>query len=365
MKRFLWHALLLAALAGIGALVFVGGGFVPIAADQGHWPITRAALEFAMQRSVSTQSLAVKTPLHDDQFLDAPAQVRKGAGHYASGCMPCHGAPGVERQLVPRKMLPAPPPLVRKLAAGSWSREELFWIVKHGLKYTAMPSWPTQNRDDEVWAMVAFLQRLPELSPADFRRLAFGGRDVAPGDCSGCHGTDGAGAGAFPQLAGLDEEYLRASLAAFASGRRQSGVMQPIAAALDSGRMRELARHYASAPGGAPATTATTGWADPACIERGRKLAMEGDGLRRIPACSQCHGPGAKEHNRLYPTLAGQPASYLALQLQLFARGGRGGTPYAHLMERAAAKLEPGDIRDLAAYYANLPQGQEDAIIAR
>ena len=208
MKRFLWHALLLAALAGIGALVFVGGGFVPIAADQGHWPITRAALEFAMQRSVSTQSLAVKTPLHDDQFLDAPAQVRKGAGHYASGCMPCHGAPGVERQLVPRKMLPAPPPLVRKLA-------------------------------------------------------------------------------------------------------------------------------------------------------------MEGDGLRRIPACSQCHGPGAKEHNRLYPTLAGQPASYLALQLQLFARGGRGGTPYAHLMERAAAKLEPGDIRDLAAYYANLPQGQEDAIIAR
>ena len=42
---------------------------------------------------------------------------------------------------------------------------------------------------------------------------------------------------------------------------------------------------------------------------------------------------------------------------------GRGGTPYAHLMERAAAQLEPGDIRDLAAYYANLPPGQGDAII--
>src|SRR5690606_40854680 len=29
-------------------------------------------------------------------------------------CMPCHGAPGVERPLVPRAMLPEPPPLVRQ-----------------------------------------------------------------------------------------------------------------------------------------------------------------------------------------------------------------------------------------------------------
>ena len=76
---------------------------------------------------------------------------------------------------------------------------------------------------------------------------------------------------------------------------------------------------------------------------------------RRIPACAQCHGPGATQRNRLYPALAGQPAAYLALQLQLFARGGRGGTRYAHVMERAAAALDPGDIESLAAYYAALP----------
>mgnify|MGYP003298824914 CR=1 FL=1 len=27
---------------------------------------------------------------------------------------------------------------------------ELFSIVKHGLKFTGMPAWPTQSRDDEV-----------------------------------------------------------------------------------------------------------------------------------------------------------------------------------------------------------------------
>ncbi len=355
MKRFLAHAFVLLLAGAAAALVFVGGGFVPIAADRGHWPITRAALEFAMQRSVRMQSHGIAPP--EAPLLDEPAMLRKGAGHYANGCMPCHGAPGVERPLVPRAMLPEPPPLVRQLAPHPWSREELFWIVKHGIKYTAMPHWVAHNRDDEVWAMVAFLERLPDLSPEDYRRLAYGGRDVAPGACEGCHGSGGPGADAFPRLAGLDAEYLRESLAAFASGRRRSGVMQPIAAALDDGRIGELARHYAAAPVNIPAAeTPIAGDAD--AIRRGRKLAREGDGARRIPACGQCHGPDASERNRLYPDLAGQPASYLALQLQLFAKGGRGGTRYAHLMERAAARLEPDDIRDLASYYASLDPGR-------
>lgn len=354
MRRFLWHALLLALFAGVAALLFVGGGFVPIAASEGHWPVTRMLLQFAMHRSVATQSLGIQAPPLDD-----PALVRKGAGHYASSCMPCHGAPGVERPVLPRAMLPEPPPLVRVMAARQWSRPQLFWIVKHGIKYTAMPAWTTQRRDDEVWAMVAFLERLPRLSPEAFRRLAFGGRDVAPGACAGCHGTDGAGAEAFPRLAGLDEAYLYASLAAFASGRRQSGIMQPIAASLDDARMRELAREYATSPvarGGAEASIPEAGLA--AAIARGKQLAMAGDGTRRIPACAQCHGPGTGERNRLYPALSGQSASYLALQLQLFARGGRGGTRHAQLMERAAAALQPHDIHDLAAYYAALPAGR-------
>src|SRR5690606_19116170 len=93
-------------------------------------------------------------------------------GHYASGCLPCHGAPGQPRALIVKQMVPEPPylpPAIAELAP-----DELFWIVKHGIKYTAMPAWVAQQRDDEVWAMVAFLQRLPALSAAQFRQLAAG-----------------------------------------------------------------------------------------------------------------------------------------------------------------------------------------------
>ncbi len=96
---------------------------------------------------------------------------------------------------------------------------------------------------------------------------------------------------------------------------------------------------------------------DAGSVERGRRLAFQGAGMRRIPACVECHGPDRSERNRMYPDIAGQHPDYLVLQLRLFARGGRGGTRYAHLMERAAAGLEPGEIRDLAAYYASLPPG--------
>lgn len=349
MRRFLWHAAITLALLGLGALAFVTLGLAPIAADAGHWKVTRELLQFAMERGVATRSLRLRAPALDD-----PALVRKGAGHYANGCMPCHGAPGVPRTLVATRMLPEPPFLPRTLAAGTMSPEELFWIVNHGVKYTGMPSWPARRREDEVWAMVAFLQRLPGLSPTAYRSLAYGGLDVAAGDCAGCHGPRGEGNASYPRIAGLDAEYLEATLEAFALGRRHSGMMQPVAAALDEGERRRLARHFAGftatmalAPEGAAADA----------LARGRRLAMEGDGARRIPACTGCHGPGDDDRNPVYPDIAGQHPGYLAQQLRLFAAGGRGGTRYAHLMERAAAGLEPQDIGDLAAFYGSLPPG--------
>jgi hypothetical protein len=62
-----------------------------------------------------------------------------------------------------------------------YTPEQLFSIVKHGIKFTGMPAWPVQQRDDDVWAMVAFLRRLPDLDAAGYRRLAYGEPDVGSG----------------------------------------------------------------------------------------------------------------------------------------------------------------------------------------
>jgi len=453
-KRSLARLVVVGAAAGIAALLFVSAGLVPIAASEPHWPITRFLLHYSMIRSVQTHALGVKEPAPEERALDGDAMVLKGAGHYASGCLACHGAPGTPRAAVVRHMEPAPPYLPPKI--DQWTDRQLFWIVRHGIKYTAMPAWPSQQREDEVWAMVAFLRRLPELEPAEFRRLAYGDEAaLAPGsedgsaavrphpdsgtgagavgpgaaaaaltllesgigvaaphggstgreavaaaslprgtaanapeamagngalslrlaDCARCHGRagNGRGTGAFPALAGQSERYLLESLQAYARGDRHSGVMEPVAAGLEMEEMRAIAGYYAGLPadgeraaasvplGRIAAEAAPTGaredvgTRDGASAARGGQLARRGDAAERIPSCVECHGPGAEARNPVYPRLAGQHPDYLALQLQLFKQGRRGGSGYAHIMRTVAKSLEPQDIRDLAAWYGSLP----------
>ncbi|GHA85508.1 c-type cytochrome [Cognatilysobacter bugurensis] len=373
-KAVLCRVLGLGAVAAIGGLLFVALGLPSIAASQPHWPVTKRLLEIVMTHTVRMRTLGEQAPPLDD-----PALVLRGAGHYATGCAPCHSAPGQRASLIVQGMLPSPPKLPEDMH--NLAPSEMFWIVKHGLKYTSMPAWPAPKREDEVWAMVAFLRALPSLDPAEYRRLAYGelmpeagiGRDgaylatlqtppqTALANCARCHGEDGTGRGlgAFPKLAGQRETYLLASLRAYGSGERHSGVMQPIAAGLSDPQMRALARHYASlAPTGAtPAvgTPAANPGHDADLIARGERLATDGDAPRRIPACRQCHGPGAVVRHPLHPDLANQYRDYLALQLQLFRDGHRGGTPRAHVMRHAALALTPGDIDALSAYYASLP----------
>ena len=45
-------------------------------------------------------------------------------------------------------------------------------MTKHGIKMTGMPSFGVTHSDEEIWAIVAFLQRMPKMSPEEYRRMA-------------------------------------------------------------------------------------------------------------------------------------------------------------------------------------------------
>ena len=80
-------------------------------------------------------------------------------------------------------MLPQPPYL--GTVVEKRSPQQLFYVIKHGIKFTGMPAWPAQSRDDEVWSVVAFLLELPKLdgsagNPIEAARIAgvMGGADT-------------------------------------------------------------------------------------------------------------------------------------------------------------------------------------------
>ena len=346
----------MAAGAMIAGAMLLISGIVPIKASSGHWRITTVFLDFAKVRSVSTHAWGIEAPPLEDEAL-----VVRGAGHYESGCLPCHGGPGRSLPPVMAAMTPHPPALPEGLTR--WTPEELFSIVKHGIKFTGMPAWPVQERDDEVWAIVAFLRRMPQLDPAAYRRLAFGEMDpsvnppvtgsAAPPPavrtiCARCHGLNGTGRGpgAFPSLAGQREDYIYASLRAFANGNRLSGIMRAIANSLDDAGMRSAAAYYAGLPprAGDPS--------DGASSARGAAIAAHGIPDRDIPACGECHGPTDRPKNPAYPKLAGQHAGYLMRQLRLLQARHRGGSPNVTLMHVFVDRLRQAEIWDVAQYYS-------------
>jgi cytochrome c553 len=342
----------LASVVAVGAAIVVVSGIVPIKASSGHWRITAGLLEFAKSRSVATHSLGITSPDLDDDGL-----IRRGAGHYETGCYPCHGKPGTNVPPVMAAMTPSPPTLSR---IGRFTPSELFVIVKHGIKFTGMPAWPAQQRDDEVWAVVAFLRRLSALDAGTYRQLAQG--DGAPPDaaprpvrdlCWRCHGADGTGRGpsAFPSLAGQHSAYLYASLRAFATRTRFSGIMGGVAATLSDDQMREVAAYYESLAGN---ETRRTG--DVPAAARGAIIAGRGIADRDIPACVECHGPHALPKNPAYPRLAGQHARYLRSQLQLLKERRRGGTSNVDLMHVFIDRLTASEISDLSRYYESQPR---------
>jgi cytochrome c553 len=350
-----WLAVATAAgMVGLGAALVVSSGVIPINASSGHWAITNWLLDFAKVRSVTTHSLGIEAP-----SLDDPTLIVRGAAHYEIGCAPCHG--GLEGVIPPvmAAMTPAPPELPKHVAR--WDAEELFSIVKDGIKFTGMPGWAVRGRDDEVWAVVAFLQRMPTLTAAEYRTLAYG--DRADGEtvltstpapravreiCSRCHGMDGLGRrGAFPALAGQRTEYLYRTLRAFADRRRASGIMQPVAVTLTDQDMRAAAAYFQALPSRPPDVGSDT-----SSVERGAAIATNGIPDRDVPACRRCHGPGDGPKNPGYPQLAGQYARYLISQLDLFGARRRGGSGYETLMHAFVNRLEPDEIRDVARYFS-------------
>jgi mono/diheme cytochrome c family protein len=150
-----------AVLAG-AAIVFLG--LYDVSATQQHLAPTFHVLQTGMRESVKRHSRDIDAPPLED-----PALVARGLTHYREHCVQCHGAPGVAPHPFALGMRPQPANLAH--TAREWSAAELFWTVKHGIKMTGMPAWEFRMSEDDIWAIVAFLRKLPSYTPQAYQAL--------------------------------------------------------------------------------------------------------------------------------------------------------------------------------------------------
>ena len=159
----------LATLGAAGAAGFIWAGFYNVGATQQHLQPVFSVLEVAMHRSVRLHARDIEPPSLEDE-----AMIRRGATCFHDKCAQCHGAPGVALDDIGKSMQPLPGPLVD--ATQYFHPRELYWITRHGIRLSGMPAWEFRLTDGEIWDVVAFLQRLPKLTPQAYAELAQGQR---------------------------------------------------------------------------------------------------------------------------------------------------------------------------------------------
>ncbi len=96
--------------------------------------------------------------------------IAEGFEHYNEMCVVCHGAPGIAKGEVGEGLNPPAPDLAK--TAGEWQPQEIYWMVKNGIKMSGMPAFGPTHDEEKLWNITAFVKRLPDMTAEEYRKLS-------------------------------------------------------------------------------------------------------------------------------------------------------------------------------------------------
>lgn len=151
-RRGVAIAALSGALVALMGVALVG---LPLAlTHRQELPLERRFAAVVLSAVVGVAAGDARNPVTGD-----PPALAAGRAAYTGSCALCHGAKGDGRG----RFGPATyPPAADLLAEGTRSRSDaqLFWIIRNGLSFTAMPSFGDVYDEADTWAIVAYLREL-------------------------------------------------------------------------------------------------------------------------------------------------------------------------------------------------------------
>ena len=151
----------LITIAAFGG-IFIFAGVYNIGADAPHSSAVYGLLQEFREKAIAHHARNIAVP----KDLSEPNRIEAGAGLYQEMCTGCHLGPGVERSELSQGLYPPAPDLAK---TDDRSPAQQFWIIKHGVKLSAMPAWGKTHNDELIWDMVAFIRQLPKMSPEQYK----------------------------------------------------------------------------------------------------------------------------------------------------------------------------------------------------
>ena len=167
--------------------------------------------------------------------------------------------------------------------------------------------------------------------------------------CASCHGPAGNSINPeWPKLAGQHAKYTAKQIHDFKAGvTRSNALMAPMIAGLSDEDIENIAAYYSVQPG-------SGGFTSEELHVLGERIYRGGNMQSGVPACIACHGPrGAGNGLAGFPRLAGQHATYTAMQLEAWRVGNRANDPN-EMMADAVRYLTPRETKAVSEYIAGL-----------
>jgi len=164
MKTIIGTLVLAIAFAGLTVLLVIYTGTFNVASTWEDPASVHWVLETTRENSIERRAASIEVPP-----TKGDKQIDTGFRSYREMCALCHTPPGGIDSPIAKGLNPVPPDLAE--SAKHMSAAELFWATKNGIRMTGMPAWGVTHKDSELWDIIAFVMKLPEMSKSEYLAL--------------------------------------------------------------------------------------------------------------------------------------------------------------------------------------------------
>jgi cytochrome c len=130
------------------------------------------ALEVWMARQIRRLAIPIEKRNAQNPIPLSPDVMKESLAHFADHCATCHANDGSGQTPIGKNVYPKAPDL-RLADTQSMSDGEIFWVIHHGIRFTAMPAWGEGDpaQDKASWKLVHFIRHLPQLTPEELDQM--------------------------------------------------------------------------------------------------------------------------------------------------------------------------------------------------
>lgn len=177
MRNFILGVIITLLVLILGGLAIAMLGFMPTNADSTPPGLERRIAMSAMDASMDRHGPHVSNPVPptDDNLI-------AGMKIYTMNCSGCHGTLDNKPSPLAHAFYPPPPQII--LAPLDDPEWHIYYAIRTGVRYTAMPAWNKALSEQDMWKVTGFLSRLEKLSPPvqDYWKKSFGVAPPAAGE---------------------------------------------------------------------------------------------------------------------------------------------------------------------------------------